>query len=144
MLGTSYGGDGRSTFALPNLQGCAPIQSGQGPGLSQYFLGESAGESAVTLLTSEMPIHNHPSATLPLLANTARGTLAAPATNATLGTTGRGVQPVYIAPAQGGTAVAMSPLVTSIAGGSFPHNNMMPTLVMNYIIALQGIFPQRP
>jgi len=147
LLGTSYGGDGKSTFALPNLQGCVPIHcnglSGQGPGLSEYFVGQSGGEAGVTLQLTEMPSHNHPTAPLPLLANTTRGTLAAPATNATLGLTGRGVQPVYIAPENPPTA-NMSPQVTSIAGSSVPHSNMMPTLTLSYIICLAGIFPQRP
>jgi microcystin-dependent protein len=139
LLGTTYGGDGESTFGLPNLQGSIPVHYGQGNGLSEYDLGEIGGETSVTLLSSEMPQHSHttPSA----MANTARGTLAAPATNATIGTTGRGVQPVYVAT---GTSVQMSYEGLSIAGSVFPHNNLMPYLTLNYIICLSGFFPPRP
>lgn len=139
LLGTNFGGDGKSTFALPNLQGCIPVGFGQGNGLSEYDLGQSGGEVSTTLLSSEMPGHSH--ATPAILANTARGTLAAPATNATIGATGRGVQPVNIA---SGSVVPMGYPGLSTSGSSFPHNNLMPYLALNYIICLfSNNFPPR-
>jgi microcystin-dependent protein len=138
LLGTNFGGDGDQTFGLPNLQGCVPIHWGQGTGLSSYFIGDTGGEISTTLLSSEMPAHTHTPPTA--LANTARGTLSAPASSATIGATGRGVQPVYLA---SGSVVPMSYAGFSTAGSSFPHNNMMQSLVVNYIISLQGAFPPR-
>src|SRR5579863_125639 len=134
LLGTTYGGDGKSNFALPNLQGSAPLQPGQGPGLSLYDLGQIGGEQSVTLLQSEMPAHNH----------TAQGdgnsTLAGPQGNAWGGAL-KGHGNLY-APT-GSSNVQMSPLALSIAGGSLPHNNMMPYIALNFCIALQGVFPPR-
>ncbi len=138
LLGTSFGGDGHTTFALPNLAGSVALGFGQGSGLSEYDLGATGGETSTTLLYSEMPNHNH--GTPVVLANTARGTLAAPATNATIGTTGRGVQPVNIA---SGSSVQMGYGGLSNVGSSFPHNNMMLYLTLNYIICLNGNYPQR-
>jgi len=137
LLGTFFGGDGDTTFALPNLQGCVPLGTGQGIGLSMYNMGDSGGEISHQLLSPEMPIHTH---TVPPLANTARGTLSAPVTGATLGSTGRGVQPVYVAP---GTLTTMSQNVISSFGGSIAHNNVMPYLTLNFIISLGGAFPPR-
>lgn len=136
LLGTTYGGDGKSNFALPDLQGSTPMQQGQGPGLSQRFLGEQSGEQAVTLLQTEMPAHSH-------------GVQAAGAPDGQLtpvnnlwasGQKGFGNFYTASVPA---TNVAMNPLSTSITGGSQPHNNMMPYLTLNFCIALQGIFPAR-
>jgi microcystin-dependent protein len=135
LLGTTYGGDGKSNFALPNLQGCAPMQQGQGPGLSLRDLGETAGEQSVTLLQTEMPAHTH-------------GVLAASATdsgspaNCAWGSGQKGFGNVY-ATLPPSPNVQMNPFGTSIAGGSLPHNNMMPFLGLNYCIALQGVFPPR-
>ena len=135
LLGTTYGGDGKSTFALPNLQGDVPIGVGQGPGLSPYFLGQSSGSDTVTLITSEMPTHNHvvqwdssnnPSVGSPV--NAGLGTKAAITTM--YQNTSSNLQP-------------MSPSAIPIAGGSLPHNNMMPYLTLNFCIALQGVFPPR-
>ncbi len=134
LLGTFYGGDGKSTFALPNLQGSVPVHQGQGQGLSERFLGEQSGTQAVTLLTSEMPVHSHT-----WNANAAPATLNNPGNDRTL------------ARANGGTAyktgvnpnTLMAPQALSPAGGSLPHNNMMPYLVVNFCIALQGVFPAR-
>lgn len=135
LLGTTYGGDGKSTFALPNLQGSAPLQQGQGPGLSLRDLGEIGGEQNVTLLQTEMPSHTH----------TARCVSAGGGTNSPQNADwaggGRGAPPMY-APT-GNNNVQMSPSATSIAGGSQPHNNMMPFLGLTFIIALQGVFPAR-
>lgn len=135
LLGTFYGGDGKSTFGLPDFQGSAAMNQGQGPGLSDRFLGEKSGEENVTLLVSEMPSHNHQAQS-----NTAGGNNTSPTNNiwSTLGTT-RTPPPVYF----NATNTAMSPLATSISGSSLPHNNMSPYLVLNFIIAMQGVFPPR-
>jgi microcystin-dependent protein len=134
LLGTTYGGDGKSNFALPNLQGSAPMQAGQGPGLSLRDLGEVGGEQSVTLLQTEMPSHSHTAA-----AATNPG-LADPTSNA-WASGAKGFGNVYSP--SGANNVQMSPLATSIAGGNLPHNNMMPFLGLTFIIALQGVFPAR-
>jgi microcystin-dependent protein len=134
LLGTTYGGDGKSTFALPNLQGSAPMQQGQGPGLSLRDLGEIGGEQNVTLLQTEMPAHSHG-----VQCVSAGGGTNSP-TNAFWAGGGRGAPPMYTPLAAN---VNMSPLATSIAGSSLPHNNMMPYLGLTFIIALQGVFPAR-
>lgn len=133
LLGTTYGGDGKSNFSLPNLQGRMPMHPGQGPGLSLHDLGETGGTETVTLLESEIPRHTHQA----LAASPADPAVASPA-GATLGAAP--TRP-YIAPASNTSAVTMAP--PQPAGGSQPHNNLPPFLVMNFIIALQGIFPAR-
>ena len=137
LLGTTYGGDGKSNFALPNLQGCAPMQAGQGPGLSLRDLGETSGEQTVTLLQTEMPAHSHTAqATTDLTTPN-----ASPANN--IWASGqKGFGNVYT-PSVSGQNVQMNPLGTSIAGGNLPHNNMPPFLGLTFIIALQGVFPAR-
>ena len=141
LLGTTYGGDGKSTFALPNLQGSAAMHPGQGQGLSERFLGEMSGSDNVTLLTSEIPLHNHPVQVSNTTAGLATPTGNVPARIAfSTGTqSGSGV-------AYSGTTptVQMAPEALAPAGNSLPHNNMQPYLVLTYCIALQGIFPQRP
>lgn len=149
LLGTTYGGNGTSNFALPNLQGCAPMQAGQGPGLTLRDLGETAGEQTVTLLQTEMPSHTHS-----VLANTTvdvngvGGTTATSANNALAiavagkSKTAPGNVVNYYA-ASGNNNVQMNPFATSIAGGNLPHNNMQPFLGLMFIIALQGVFPPR-
>ena len=135
LIGTFYGGNGQSTFGLPDFQGRAPINQGQGPGLTQRDIGESSGAETVTLLQSEIPVHNH----------VLRGTTAgADQTDPTArvwaaSNVGRTPPPLY-STTQNST---MSPQALSIAGGSQPHNNMHPYLTLNFIIALQGIFPPR-
>jgi microcystin-dependent protein len=137
ILGTTYGGDGKSTFALPNFQGCAPLQQGQGPGLSLYDLGEVGGESSVTLLTSQIPQHSHAVGCF-----NGPGTLASPAGNVfAMAKVGRQSENRYSATS--GTGPPVAPNAISQAGGSVPHNNMPPFLVMNFCVALQGIFPPR-
>jgi microcystin-dependent protein len=135
LLGTFYGGDGKSTFALPNLQGCVPIAQGQGPGLSDRFLGETSGSPNITLLQTEIPTHTH----------FARTHAADAGDNPTPGPT------VVLARANGGQAyqttttglILMAPQTLAPAGGSLPHNNMQPYLSVTFCIALQGIFPPR-
>ena len=135
LLGTFYGGDGKSTFALPNLEGSAPIHQGQGPGLSDYFLGQTGGENNVTLLTTEIPAHNHQAMGIAGSGQTAPdptvvwGTLA-----------GRTPPPLYSSAAPD---VTMNPFALGVSGSSFPHNNLQPALVLNFIIAMQGIYPPR-
>jgi microcystin-dependent protein len=137
LLGTTYGGDGRVTFGLPNLGGAAPLQQGQGPGLTERVLGERAGEQTVTLLSSEMPSHTHPPN-----ASSAGGDLNTPG-NAVWAPAaiGKVSANIYSTAAPN---VAMSPQTIGSTGGNQPHNNMPPYLCLTFIIALQGIFPQRP
>lgn len=137
LLGTTYGGDGKSTFALPNLQGAVPLQQGQGPGLSLYDLGQSSGADFITLLDSEMPSHNHNVMSVP--ANSGQVNTAA---NNVPGHVVTNTNPtnVYITTPLN---VTLSPNTISPAGGSQPHNNMMPYLTLNFCIALQGVFPPR-
>lgn len=135
LLGTTYGGDGKSNFALPNLQGSAPMQAGQGAGLTLRVLGETAGEQTVTLLQTEIPAHSH------TVQAGVLGGLSVP-TNNTWASGVRGRPPAY-APSVPATNVPMSGFATSIAGGSLPHNNMPPFLALTFIIALQGVFPAR-
>jgi microcystin-dependent protein len=137
LLGTTYGGDGKSTFALPNLMGSAPLQPGQGPGLSQRDLGEQSGEPNVTLLTTELPSHTHVASAVNALGNSNSPAGAVWAE----GGIGRQLDQNYSTAAPNRT---MSPGATSIAGGSVPHNNMSPYLGLTFIIALQGVFPPRP
>jgi microcystin-dependent protein len=136
LLGTTYGGDGKSTFALPNLQGQAPIGQGQGPGLSLYDLGQTGGEAQVTLLQSEMPAHNHSAR-----GNSGAGTSSTPASAdwAAAKVLRQGTN-LYT---QSSANTLMNPFALSIAGGNLPHNNMAPYLALNFCIALQGVFPAR-
>ena len=136
LLGTTYGGNGKSNFALPNLQGSAPMHPGQGPGLSLHDLGEVGGSETVTLLTSEMPLHPHTlmcqsqdPADQPA-ASPAR--TFAPSQNSTA-----------YGPSNGSPIVMMAPQALSLAGGDQPHNNMQPYLTFYFNIALQGVFPPR-
>lgn len=135
LLGTTYGGNGQTTFALPDLRGRAPMQWGQGPGLTDRVLGETAGSPFVTLLTTEMPNHSHGN----LRANPAVADADEPAANRTLGRSVGG--PIYSSVL--GTPVTMNPLTIGVAGSGQPHNNLQPYLALSFIIALQGIFPPR-
>ncbi|HLX61111.1 MAG TPA: tail fiber protein [Planctomycetota bacterium] len=135
LLGTTYGGDGKSNFALPNLQGNAPMHAGggQGAGLSQHFLGETGGTQAVTLLQTEIPVHAHN-----FSVSTQDATDQRPQANQFAQGVGMGMYA-----ATGGLAPLNSNALAP-AGGSLPHNNMMPYLTVNFCIALQGVFPARP
>ena len=136
LLGTTYGGDGKSTFALPDLQGSAPMHPGQGQGLSLRDLGEIGGVENVTLLLSEIPIHTH--ALMASVENGGQGTLT---------------DGITVASSVGGqiyqsntsaNLVAMNPQALAVAGAGLPHNNMQPYLTLSFCIALQGVFPPRP
>ena len=135
LLGTTYGGDGKSTFALPDLQGSAPMQPGQGQGLSLRDLGEIGGSETVTLLVSEIPVHTHSLMVSPEVSD-----IQSPDANACIGRSGGGnAWTTTVA-----NVVQLAPQALAPAGGSLPHNNMQPYLTLNFCIALQGIFPQRP
>jgi microcystin-dependent protein len=137
LLGTTYGGDGKSTFALPDLQGRAALQPGQGPGLSFRDLGEQSGTETVTLLVTEMPAHTH------VVNAKASGGTASP-TGFVWGTSNaQKLAANFYAPAAA-APVNMNAGALSAAGSGFPHNNMMPYLTLNFCIAMQGVFPQRP
>jgi microcystin-dependent protein len=131
LLGTTYGGDGKSNFALPNLQGSVPLHPGQGPGLSLYDLGQTGGSDTVTLLESEIPSHTHGLRASSLLSDS-----PVPSNNAlarfnnAYQTTTTGLVP-------------MAPESLPRAGGSQPHNNLMPYLTLSFCIAMQGVFPPR-
>lgn len=135
LLGTFYGGDGKSTFALPNIQGQAVLGPGQGPGLSEHFVGESGGSPTVTLLPSEIPNHTHTLRAAPDPAE-----VQAPAPDRALARSAPGFAYQSDAAAN---LVPMAPEALGPIGGGQPHNNMPPVLVLNFIIALQGIFPPR-
>lgn len=131
LVGTYYGGDGKSTFALPDLQGRVPIGTGQGPGLANRDLGESGGSQAVTLIPTEIPAHTHLGAAV--ASNADRS-------NASNNVRAKPADPVYASsPATG----ALPAAALGIAGGSQPHNNLQPYRALNFVIALQGIFPPR-
>ncbi len=134
LLGTTYGGDGKSTFALPNMQNNSPMHWGQGPGLSVRFLGESSGSSTVTLLESEIPAHTH----LFEVAGASPGEKNTPIPNLPAATN----RAIYSSPT-GPANVNMNVQMITPSGGSVPHNNMQPYLTLNFCIALQGVFPPR-
>lgn len=137
ILGTTYGGDGQTTFALPDLRARMPVHVGQGNGLSPYLLGETIGETSHTLTLSEMPTHGHAlnaDASAPASANTAAGNALGKAAS---GTT---TPPVYAAPT---AFVAMASGAVGPSGGSQPHENRQPYLGLSFIIALEGVFPSR-
>jgi microcystin-dependent protein len=133
LLGTTYGGDGRSNFALPDLRGCVPIAPGQGPGLSPYSLGETGGDATVTLSPDQLPNHAHP-----LNVSVRNATARAPA--GALFAVGVGVGIYQTA---GPPSVQLDPRTLPPAGGGLPHNNLMPSLTLNFCIALRGAFPPR-
>lgn len=135
LLGTTYGGDGKSTFALPDLEGSSAMHPGQGQGLSQRFLGEMGGSETVTLIDSEMPAHSHTANAVGVLSTT-----AAPSTQTAIARSVNGS--AYAA--GGGALQQLAPQALPVAGGSLPHNNLQPYLTLSYVIALQGVFPQRP
>lgn len=134
LLGTTFGGDGQTTFALPNLQGRIPMGQGNGAGLTPRVMGEMGGSETVSLLSSQLPAHSHA-----MYAVTDAGNASTPA-NAFLANTGA-LDPEYLNTT--GTMTTMNPAVIGNTGGNQPHDNMPPYLVLNFYIALQGIFPSR-
>ena len=134
LLGTTYGGDGQTTFALPDLRGRAPIGTGQGPGLSDIMLGELSGSESITLLSNQMPSHTH---TLNAVTNNGDGSTP---TNSLLAHSGA-LDKEFKANTNSNTT--MHPTAIGAAGGSQPFSIRSPYLGMNYIIAMQGIFPSR-
>jgi microcystin-dependent protein len=140
LLGTTYGGDGKSNFALPDLQGRAPMHPGQGPGLSLHDLGETGGSETVSLLESEIPSHPHTLESVTSFAGSANDPTGNVLAKATTGTPLN----AYIPFAQGSTPLAgMAFQALTPAGGDQPHNNMMPYLTLYFNIALQGVYPPR-
>jgi microcystin-dependent protein len=135
LLGTTYGGNGKSNFALPDLQGRAPMHPGQGPGLSLHDLGESGGSETVSLLESEIPVHTH---TLRGNFNQADVNDPSPARSIARSNPGTLYQSTTNA-----NLIMMAPESLAPAGGDQPHNNMMPYLTFYFCIALQGVFPPR-
>jgi microcystin-dependent protein len=137
LIGTYYGGNGTSTFALPNLQGLMPIHQGAGAGLPTYVIGQAGGLANVTLLMQQMAGHNHSH-----VGTTAMASSSSPG-GLTFGEGDRRDPLAYYTPAPGSTPAVMNPAALTLTGNSQPHPNMMPYLTMNYIIALQGEFPPR-
>jgi len=149
ILGVTYGGNGTTNFALPNIQGTVLNSAGQLPGGQNYTLGEVGGEAGVTLTTPEIPMHNHVfngatpvggainAVTVPVTGSFITNSFAK--ANANSGVVGRSYAPVSPAP-----GAILNPASISMTGDNQPHNNMMPNLAINYCICLQGIFPSRP
>jgi microcystin-dependent protein len=135
LLGTTFGGNGQSNFGLPDMQGKAPMFWGNGAGLSQRFIGEQGGVQNVTLLQTEMPLHNHAAR-----ASSQAGDQTGPA-NTVWASSAGGRTPPPLYSSTSNTPMAL--LATGNTGSNLPHNNMQPYLVVTFIIALQGIFPSR-
>ncbi|WP_034157445.1 phage tail protein [Sphingomonas sp. ERG5] len=137
LIGTTYGGDGQATFAVPDLRGRFPINQGTGLGLSSYVIGQLSGSESVTLLESQIPSHSHS-----LIAQATPATISQPS-NALLAQPEQGellyLDPTGIAP----NDVTLALDTVQPAGNTLPHDNIMPTLAATYIIALAGIFPSR-
>lgn len=136
LLGTIYGGDGINTFALPDLRGRVPVHQGQGPGLSNYAIGQRAGTETVTLTTQQMPQHTHT-----LVATTLTATAQTPAATLELGALNGDV--LYVTDTSGAAAFAANAASVGATGGSQPHENQMPTLTAQYCIAEYGVFPSQ-
>ena len=132
LVGTTYGGDGVNTFGMPDLRGRLPINQGQGPGLSNYVIGQMSGTESVTLTAGQIPIHSH-------VINAASG--GARSANPAGNLLGSGEADIYTHDNANG--VLMSPSTIAPSGGSQPHENMQPYLCVNFIIALEGVFPSR-
>jgi len=136
LLGVTYGGDGRTTFGLPDLRGRVAINQGQGPGLSTYTIGQAAGAETVTLTTLQIPAHTHTA----VLRGNSEGATSNEPSNKSLGA---GANIFNTNPPESGEALNASSIQVAPTGGSLPHNNMQPYLTINYCIALEGVFPQR-
>ena len=135
LLGTQYGGNGTTNFGLPDIRGRATLAQGQGPGLSEQFIGQLSGSENITLLTSEMPAHNHSLSAVPDLGEESDPTGKALAR-------AQGIN-AYTPTSTSGTVALAATSLSGFPGGNQPHNNMQPYLVLNFCIALQGVFPAR-
>jgi microcystin-dependent protein len=137
LIGTIYGGNGQTTFALPDMRGRVPLHQGTGLGLSPYVMGQIAGTESVTLLTQQMPQHTHIAHATTTAANA--GTPASTLVPGTLS----GTDTMYSSNLTGATAFNLENSVVSFTGGNLPHDNTMPTLTVSYCIAFEGIFPSQ-
>jgi microcystin-dependent protein len=133
LIGTTYGGDGQQTFALPDLRGRLPLHMGQGPGLSSRVIGELAGTESVTLTTQQMPAHTHQ-----LLATNQAGNTGSPENQLLAASSPNDIYTTDLS-----SPAAMNPQAIGGIGGTQPHDNMMPYLAVNFIISLYGVYPQR-
>jgi microcystin-dependent protein len=142
LLGTTYGGNGQTTFALPDLRGRVPVHQGQGPGLSAYTIGEVTGTEAVTLITTQIPAHSHVAQSA---VNVAASSLAPSDDPSGAVPTGGTQVNIYTAAPDGTTKMNAGMVTTQVqpSGGSQPHENIQPLLCVNFCIALEGIFPSR-
>lgn len=136
LLGTTYGGDGVQTFAVPDMRGQVPIHQGRGPGLSTYVLGQASGSESVTLTQQQMPAHGHT-----LLATTALATATQIGVGVELGALNGDA--MYVTDASGSTAIPMNPASLTASGGNQAHDNLMPTLTVQFCIAWAGVFPSQ-
>ena len=132
LIGTTYGGDGQNTFALPDLRSRVPLHQGQGPVLSNYVLGESGGAEAVTLTVGQLPQHVHSA-----MGNPGAGTSASPSGAVWAGS------PINLYTAGSAANAAMSATAISVSGGSQAHDNMLPFVTLNFCIAFEGIYPSQ-
>jgi microcystin-dependent protein len=137
LLGTTYGGDGQNTFALPDLRGRTPLHQGTGPGLSPRVIGERSGSEQVTLLTQNLPQHNHT-----FLADAAAATASTPDNTQTLGALLSDTQ--FLTNTTGAAMYPLQPGAIGAAGGNQPHDNCMPTLTISICIAYSGVYPSQP
>lgn len=143
LVGTTFGGDGQTTFGLPDLQGRIPIGQGQGPGLASYVLGQASGTEGVVLTISQMPSHSHA-----MYASTVKGNQPTPVTTSVPASPDQGnpntTATYYVQPGPNPlTPSTLAPTTISSQGGNQAHDNIMPSLCLNYIIALEGVFPSR-
>lgn len=140
LLGTTYGGDGRTTFALPDLRSRLVVSPGQGPGRSNYTLGQASGTETVGLLSQHVPAHTHGLTGVAVRVNGGTANVASPA-----GTLLAATEELHYS---SGSSVEMATGIINgtaqVVGGNAGHPNLMPYLAMSYVIALQGIFPSRP
>jgi microcystin-dependent protein len=136
LLGTTYGGDGQNTFGIPDLRGAVPLHQGQGPGLTMRPLGQRGGSETVTLTAAQMPSHTHV-----LVATSVSASLDTPGATSLPGAVSG--ETFYVSDVATATPVSMEPTAVSVAGGSQPHENCMPTLTVQYCIAWSGIYPSQ-
>lgn len=136
LLGTTFGGDGQTTFALPDMRGRAPVHQGNGSGLTPRVIGEAAGTETVTLLPPNLPVHNHN-----FLADQAAATASKPDPTQTLGALATDTQ--YLTNVTGAALYPLQVNTIGVCGGSLPHDNLMPTLTVSVCIAWAGVFPSQ-